>query len=151
MKLADLQVKKKEYMDLIKKDGKTLLKEAFVDFLKENSLVKAIKFQAFTPYFNDGDSCVYTIHDFRIQLDNNNEGGDYDDGFYSSYELSRNDKYLSKELEKYSFDLREKLSNNLNIFYREVADKDLFEIVFGDHVQVTVNQTEFEIEEYEHD
>ncbi len=154
MKLADLQQKKKEYLEEIQKNGKELLKEALSDFFIQNSIVNAIKFECYTPYFNDGDECIYSINDFRAQLNNSDtKGGDYDDGFFTPWDLSREDdyKYLDENLKKFSLSIRQVVSDNIKKLYKDIVDKDLFRIVFGDHVSVVVDRNGFDIEEYEHD
>jgi len=61
-KLAAL---KKEYRDTAQKAFKDSLKT----FLDKYSFVDAIMWTQYTPYFNDGDTCLFSVHDVEIKGD----------------------------------------------------------------------------------
>lgn len=44
--------------------------------------VVAVRWEQYTPYFNDGDACEFTAHDARVKLVGAaDDAGDYEDGF----------------------------------------------------------------------
>ena len=44
-----------------------------------------------------------------------------------------------------------KVDEAVSHFIKAICDDDIFESVFGDHVQVTATRTGFKIDEYQHD
>lgn len=57
--------------------------EMFQEYLNRYSFVKALSFKAYTPYFNDGDECIYSVHELEVQFVGPEE--DYEEeqpGFY---------------------------------------------------------------------
>lgn len=47
----------------IAKDGEAAIAGVFDAFMAEHPEVQALCFTAYTPYFNDGDPCVYSVRD----------------------------------------------------------------------------------------
>jgi hypothetical protein len=119
----------------IKDGGQQALGAAFRAFFEAHPTVEAIRWNQFTPYFNDGEPCTFHVHDFyRRIFGDDPHGGDYGDGFnYIGYG--------AKDAESEAF--RE--------FERAIKDDDIFLAVFGNHVKVTANRAGFEVEEYDHD
>ncbi|WP_074344742.1 hypothetical protein [Mycobacteroides abscessus] len=47
--------------------------------------VVSVRWTQYTPYFNDGDACTFSVHEARTKLvDTDEDAGDYEDGFISS-------------------------------------------------------------------
>ena len=174
--INDILNMKKEYMKKIKKDGQEVVKNLLKDFFKDNTLVKSVKWTQYTPYFMDGDPCVFSVNEASLKVDDitylrNNlkdyclakssyeydrfagkriqtpkvtltdaellgESGERGDGFISGWDLE-DGASLKKPLIE--------LNNIL-----QQAD-DILEVVFGDHVEVTVHPDRIETEECEHD
>lgn len=108
------------------------LKEAFEDIRKLIPNLKAIRWHQYTPYFNDGDECVFGVHGAYFSV-GAVEGGDYDDGFECYF-----DDKKQQEL--------------INTFNRNLENiSDMLKIAFGDHAQITLTEKEIEVDEYEHD
>lgn len=125
---------KEEY----RKAGKSLFQEAADVFFAEFPEVKAVVWNQYTPYFNDGDPCYFRIGDIYMV----GEGYDEDDmGDAYSYEESPI-KNQSKKLEK-AFNEFSKLINQ---------NDDLMESLFDDHVTVHLRPgKEPEALEYDHE
>lgn len=87
----------------------------------------------YTPYFNDGDECVFRVCNDYPDLNGLDEnGGDEED--YEAYS-----------------ELRKKFGKSVSEFLSQFDD-DAFESMFGDHVRVTVfRDGKVEVEDYEHD
>jgi hypothetical protein len=48
--------------------------------------VEAVKWQQYTPYFNDGEPCEFNVHEFRVRIVGDDEDtGDYEDGFREAF------------------------------------------------------------------
>jgi len=114
--------------------------------------VHAVRWRQATPYFNDGDPCEFRIQELGVRfspLDNEeDERGDYEDGFVDRYSLS----YLRKsgeltELSDSHFEALEKAVQVWESLYAdEVARRN-----FGDHATVTATLEGFDVEFYDHD
>ena len=73
--------------------SKELMKEAFRDFFETyDNVVENIFWTQYTPYFNDGDACEFSVHDVYLSLkDENDEDDDYDEGstLYSQEDVKK--------------------------------------------------------------
>ena len=89
--------------------------------------VKSIKWKQYTPYFNDGDACTFSVHEAYVFTGANNE---------DSWEGSWNHE-ARKDLPKIDRD----------------AVEEIMLAMFGDHVEVVLKRdaADFEVEEYSHD
>lgn len=54
---------------------------AALDALLAYPEVEAVRWEQYTPYFNDGDVCEFGVREPRIKFVGEDAGGDYDDGF----------------------------------------------------------------------
>lgn len=41
----------------------------FIDFLKENPAVRSIYWDQYTPYFNDGDQCIFSVGELQLLIE----------------------------------------------------------------------------------
>lgn len=100
--------------------------------------IEFIKWSQFTPFFNDGDACVFGVQDARVRLiDASDEDSDYDDGTLDRYSLE--DGIVKTELKA----------------FQKVLDSGAHNVLlgklFGDHAEVTATKEKFVVESYEHD
>lgn len=120
--------------------GAAVLKEAMTEFFTTHPKVLGIRWRQYTPYFNDGDECVFGYYDLAYKL--GEDGGDYGDGYT---DLPWDAKELPEGLTKAALkDLRalNKALSNM---------EDTLKTTFGDHVEVTVTKAGVTVDEYEHD
>lgn len=129
MKSLDKLIKiKKEYDENIAKQGEAAVKEYLTEWFDKHPDVYGIIWSQYTPYFNDGDECIFhmnDIHGFSTE-ELFDDASDYDEGdvdYHIMIELT--DKFQTVE--------------------------DIFKVVFGDHVTVKVTRHEFTVDEYSHD
>ena len=47
--------------------------------------IEAVRWRAYTPYFNDGDPCVFGIRGAEAKFVADNQGGDSGDGWHEIY------------------------------------------------------------------
>lgn len=149
--LKSLIEKQAQIRKEMQEHGKTALKDAFKVFFDENPTCEAIRWRQYTPYFNDGEACTFSIREAYVRMrgaDEDDDSGDYDDGFdnYSSYyaEKGRYNNLSQEQIEAWK-----KAGNDADELVG--CDKDLFQMTFGDHVKVTATREGFEVEEYDHD
>jgi hypothetical protein len=118
-----------------KQDGQNEFKKEFAAIFEKYPQVDALRWAQYTPYFNDGDACIFGVGELTIRLvgaDLSSSG--YRDGFNEA--ASYNKESLNKALAEW---------------WRSIQLNELFEAVFGDHVQVTVTRDVIDISEYDHE
>lgn len=142
MSIEKLEAAAKEFEKLrneMNTKAKALLQGAFEDVFKRFDQVKAIVWTQYTPYFNDGDACTFSVGEPYFltaeEFEGHHEDAEDEDG--NSVTISMHD---DKELERF-YDV---LSNFM------ADNEDVLELMFGDHVTVKVTRDGVTTEEYEH-
>lgn len=112
--------------------------------------VESIRWHQYTPYFNDGEACIFGVHECSIKFTDNDESGDYGDGYVDKHEMADHPNgYRQPAVARSGFEsiypVFVELSDSLEHF------EDFFEESFGDHAVVTATRTGFNVEFYEHD
>lgn len=134
------------------KSAQTLFKNITKEFFATNSGIKAVKWSQATPYFNDGDACIFRVNDAYFtnatgeELDSVNHWGEYcgDDEsilVFGSWELK------SKAIEGVD-------AAQVKLFETMISTNAMEEVLqemFGDHVIITATAEGFDVAEYEHD
>jgi hypothetical protein len=132
-----------------------MVKEAFTDFFNSNPEVHCIIWAQYSPYFNDGDECTFSVHEFEAYL--KNEDGDYEyehgDGGIPSAWMVKNypdDDSVTVYTNHPRFN---EIRHSWEAFKSELSsvDEDVFQAIFGNHVQIVATAEGFDIEEYDHD
>lgn len=162
--IAEFDEKRKVLLDELKSDFAPMLRPLFE---KSNGKISSIGWKQYTPYFNDGDECVFSVDmDLDYGLTFNGESIDENEAITANtYGLS---KYLAKdgsyenwiskypkdsidpvkdadELELYSLllEFHELLTSIPDSFYKDL---------FGDHCEVTIySDGSVNVEHYNHD
>jgi hypothetical protein len=132
-------------------DAQAMFKESLKSFFELNPGISALRWTQYTPYFNDGDACVFGVGEVYFtnakgeQLNDVNSWGEYDgdnENVWVEYYMP----YLSGK-EGVNAASCEFLSSMIN----SSEMRDIMEQMFGDHVCVTVTREGIDVEEYEHD
>lgn len=122
--------------------GKQAVAALFKAFFEEYPAVKAVGWTQYTPYFNDGEPCVFGVGEPYLTT----KSGDfsemsslYDDEDDESGYCFKSDYYLKGPLKTAIGRLAASMDN------------DIFESAFGDHVLVIATPAGFHVNEYNHD
>lgn len=131
--------------------GKEILKKAFAAIFEKYPDVRAITWTQYTPYFNDGDACVFSVGDMWI-LDEAGYKSWQDDGggYAEEYACTR----WNYNREDYESPLSNEQVDEIEDFLsrlRSTVGDDVFEKMFGDHAEITAEREGFKVEEYRHD
>lgn len=140
--VAELEAVKKEYQAR----GQVVLKEAFAEFFVKHPKVKMITWTQYTPYFNDGDTCEFRTGDFWMLSEEGMRRWDEDGGHAEEYDIIWGDEDIETPLTK---EEKDAAKNDLRTIAR-IPD-EIYEDLFGDHVQVKATAEGFDVEEYSHD
>lgn len=153
----ELTALKEAYDTKLSEEGEDALKEVFKELFEKHPRLESVTWVQYTPYFNDGDPCYFSVHDFDASInepdvpegtededaDEDEEDEDlYDDDYTYGERLSTIAKSDDPELQK--------LAEAVGELNGEIPE-DVLESVFGDHCKVTATRDGFGITEYEHD
>jgi len=132
----------------MQEEGKVVLKESFKEFFDKYPAIHCVTWTQYTPYFNDGDECTFSVGDFwvmdKASFDEwQEEGGGYAEEFdvLSSYSDRPFEGMTEKEIES----AREELKAISSL------PDDIFLDLFDNHVYITATRNGFDVEEYNHD
>lgn len=153
--LARLADEKQRYQE----KAKSILKDCLKDFMVVHPQVKAFGWVQYTPYFNDGEPCEFSLHEIGFTLKDLTEeelnetryfdDGDHWIGAYGEYRPKwKPDIHKKQEADGLTEELFKELVA-LNKQLRTLEEE--MRIVFGDHVKVVVTQKGIEVSEFEHD
>lgn len=150
--LKDFETKKEAFNQMKKKlinEFRESLNSLAGDIFKTIPELKAISWIQFTPYFNDGDECVFSIREvifynfipnryFRYAEEF--EDDEYPENYWAAgdYELGKNKTTLSEEKIKFL----KKFETTIN------QNRDFVKEIFGDHSKVIWNADGIKIEDY---
>lgn len=129
-----------------------IFKGMFKKFFNKNPDVKCVFWRQYTPYFNDGDACVFSsgasyaaitnAEDYESirygEYDGDDEGVWVDDPDNGDY----NSKLIPTPVKANAEALRRVL---------EKIDDDVYLQMFGDHCYVYATREGFDVQEYDHD
>lgn len=167
--LAQLQA---AYRQAVESKGQAVLDYLFKDLFDAAPSVQGVVWEQYTPYFNDGDACVFSIGEPRFLIRNDNPvvegisswyGDDYDeeDGLVAVNEYEA-DQFVNYEWEGTwpnrtrkvipISDLKTELYGHLEkVTSGFGAVQDVLENLFGDHVRIRATRNGYEVTEYDHD
>jgi hypothetical protein len=125
---------------------KELMKNFFIEFPE----VKCVGWTQYTPYFNDGDTCEFSVNDAYFVTDEKFTQESIE-GIGSAYELEE-----FEHLEFYRYGRGESDNTPLKIACKEFSklictNDDLMLQIFGDHSSVFLLPGEIVTTEFEHD
>lgn len=140
----------KERMREAKAEAARIAQEAFkesaADLFTAHPRLESFGWNQYTPYFNDGDECVFGAHIDYPKIN----GEDEDDS-----DTLRKERWVGGEKpwvpnENYDAELGAAL-DGVKEFLRAFDDED-FKSLFGDHLEITVSRDgTISTDQYEHD
>jgi len=125
-KLTELKTRLDAARKQVESDARAAFKEAYQEIFERYPAVQSFSWAQYTPYFNDGEECV-----FRVNNDPKINGAD--------------------EYDNESKDIPQKAYLEIRAMLDELPSETM-KAVFGDHVEIIVSRAgEPRIEEYSHD
>jgi hypothetical protein len=147
-------------------EAQQLFKEVTKEFFETNPGIKAVIWTQYTPYFNDGDECVFSVNSPTFT---NAEGVDLEDvSSYGEYDGENDQVWASDNLEwalgkgrQYHKETADLIEANGGIDFESVNSfsamlqssemKDVMLAMFDNHVKVVATREGFDVNEYDHD
>lgn len=161
--IIDFVEKSKELQRLTKEHNKNF-RELFASgirhLLVDVPTVKYVSWTQYTPYFNDGEPCVFGRGDPHVVLNStyDAEGEDaesshwwdeeYGYSFYSIYDYKKEPRNPVNCSDDEAKDIRKVLDSIRPLFE---VDNAAFKTAFGDHVRVKITHEGLWVEEIDHD
>ncbi len=129
IEIDNFNKKKQDLINELKPEFSNLFKNVF-----ETYPIDAFKFTQYTPYFNDGDECIFNVNEcYNVKLNGEEE-------FTDKYD----DKIYNKDSWKQCF-------KEINSILQSIPE-DFMKEMFDNHVEITINKNGYiKVEEYEHD
>lgn len=142
-KLEALSAELEEQKRLINEQFKERLRPIFNEFLDSHPELKSFAWTQYTPYFNDGEPCTFSVNDiYSEDVELTDENDRYVEYIWSGSSEGQRSLYV-----KYT-SLREDLKRLERIL---MHNEDILQSVFGDHAKITVTRNSVEVDEYEHE
>lgn len=144
---------KKEYEEKVKSVGSSLIVDLYRPLFNENPGIDSIRWEQYTPYFNDGDTCVFGVGELRYKLTtpSDKEHDEYGDGYAEAYNIGQKWDTTNRKFIKVEVTPELKAVKEMAEIHSNVPD-DIMLSLFGDHAQITIfNDGKLEVEEYEHE
>jgi hypothetical protein len=173
-KISEANARINELKKQVQKELQAEFSGALTELFDAYPFVKSLSFTAYTPYFNDGDTCEYNVHHDYCQFngydeDDDEQGGDGEDVLKLSNETiyveEPNPGYdplnLGWGFHRNKTHWVKKPNPDFNPLYKEavdafrealaVVDDDNWMDMVGDHVKVTITRNGIKTDEYDHD
>lgn len=133
-----------------------LFKETTKKFFAKNPAVTAIVWSQYTPYFNDGDTCVFSVGDPNFtnvdDLEELSSWGEYEGEDETKW--SENSWGFTYNMDKHKTVYEGVDLAYIDKFSRLIqsgAMEEVMEAMFGDHVRVVATRDGFEVNDYDHE
>jgi len=133
---------KKDMNAQLKTLGKKMFKPFFTNLFEEFPDIHAVRWTQYTPHFNDGDACTFSVHDPFVSIKplkemDDDEINDTDTApWFSAW--SDNGNPCAKA------------AAEVGKFFQDI--EDVLETAFGDGVEVTVKRSgAITVDDYDHD
>lgn len=140
-----------------------LFKATTKEFFDKNPGVTAVTWTQYTPYFNDGDTCVFSVNEPYFtnandeQMEDVTRWGEYEgeaEGVWSESDwIFSGDSDYCRERRK-DLNLEGTDSQSIVKFSRLIQSGEMDTVIqamFGDHVRVTATRDGFDVDDCDHD
>lgn len=143
-----LTKKYEEMQAQLSAEGQAAVKLMFRDFFAAHPSVAAVRWTQYTPHFNDGDPCTFSVREADLRLQDG-------DDWLTSWDLS---KHANGRLTRLLQGRTEKGLDSLEDDFVKLSDllqsdslSGILKITFGDGYEVTATREAITAEHYDHD
>jgi hypothetical protein len=161
-----LLLEQKKLREQFQETGQKLLKETFAGFFELNPGINAICWTQYTPYFNDGDECVFRVNEPSFT---NATGEDLEDIFVPGGEYNGENEsiWIVDNVERtleggqwYDEDKEKILSGPtvdpescelISEMITAEEFEDIIKLMFGNHVEIIATRDGFDVSDYDHE
>jgi hypothetical protein len=145
--------------------AQALFKDITKEFFAKNPGITGVVWTQYTPYFNDGDTCEFRVHDATFTNAPVDEldavrWGEYD-GDQENVWACENIGYVLESDRDYYKSTRDMIlaaggvdPDSCKMFNKAIGSSEMESVMlamFGDHVKVIATREGFDVDDYEHD
>ncbi len=146
-KIKEFKYIQSEHKRMMSENAKNVFSDISKSIFEKNPGLESFAWSQYTPYFNDGETCRFSVNRDYYTINGSEETVD-------DWTLN-NEKYSQQiDLSDYGFETLDQLRaayNDINELMSIFEDEDLEEM-FGDHVEIVVKRDgNILIEDYDHD
>ena len=139
-KLQELRRIKESYEVRLRDEGRGIIEGILKQFFACNPKITALRWKQFTPFFNDGDPCYFSVRSIDCQVAEEDAEKEIK---YSSGDNWTEDGCYGLQDNSHIYEPLRKLESELH------GSSDLLEAVFGDHVEVTATPEGIHTRDYD--
>jgi hypothetical protein len=165
-KLDDLITAQQALAAKFREEAQELFKEVTKEFFETNPGITAIKWSQYTPYFNDGEECIFSVNQPCFtnapddELENVTAYGDYDgeaEGVWATdsinYVLTSGREWHAETADaiRKSGGIDIASTDSFSSMLQSHEMQDVMQAMFDNHVVVTATRNGFDVEEYDHE
>lgn len=127
----------KEHKELIRNQQKRMseitkkmIEKFFKEFFERNKEIHKVGWVQYTPYFNDGDACNFSVHSDNIYINGINV---YDDEYLELSDFSEQIEEIEKFLNEMPESAMEEIYEEGIVTYKILQDELIFTVEDYDH------------------
>lgn len=135
--------------------------ELVKDFFAAVPQIKSVTWTQYSPYFNDGDACTFSVNEVFFATDENKEFGvyrneeDYDENEEDDGEVAERDENFFSDtyysLKKQKFLTKEQIEMCKKLDELISLNEDTMESMFGNGTVIVLRADGIETQDYDHD
>lgn len=129
-------------------EGKKAVHDGLLSLFEKHPTLAEVSWAQYTPYFNDGEPCEFSVNDpyFKLTTDaeDGEEGWEGEDG-YGTWNARYDPKWNGPDPHIYA---------DIEAFASVIKSDEMeqaLEMAFGDHSRIIATREGIEVEEYDHD
>jgi len=162
--IDEYRAKRRELEAIFYENGQDQMQKFFDEFFEKNPEVESIHWVQYTPYFNDGSPCVFSVGDMYATLKGDKVDGDEGSCLYlgdwvddhikkgSTWAIEAKEEYERAVSLVGSEDRLREINEEVSSLERYIGSiEDFMCIIYDDHSMITVKPGSTEVVEYEHD
>jgi len=145
--------------------AQALFKNITKEFFEKNPGITGVVWTQYTPYFNDGDTCEFSVNDCTFTNAPVDEledvrWGEYD-GETEGVWATENVPHVLESDSKYYTEMRKLIiasggvdAQSCKLFSSAICSSEMEDVMlamFGDHSKVIATRSGFSVDEYDHD
>lgn len=142
----------RELQAKFQKTAQALFKETTKEFFDKNPNITAIVWTQYTPYFNDGDTCEFGVHEPTFTNAPDPESvrwGEYDGDEETAADGS--EIFAWEGWGECPEGVNRGMCDSFSRMIQSSEMEDVMKAMFGDHVKVVATREGFDVDDYDHD
>jgi hypothetical protein len=149
-KVAEFKRVQAEYKSMMQENAKNIFSEMSKEVFENNPNLQDFSWTQYTPYFNDGDTCEFSVNTDYFYINRSNSDSDYIDVWY----VTKPEYHDRIDFKKFGFNNVEEVVKAVSEVkdILDMFDEDDYMEMFGDHAEVTVSRNDgVTVDGYDHD